>query len=941
VTGPGRLLSVADLAAAADPDLAARGLDRIVERDPSVAEQVADGDQLRRRLVAVLGASAALGEWLVRHPDAVGLLADPDLADRRPSRLGLQRQIAAAVDGLTGPPGLDALRRCHHRLLLALAARDLTADLRVDDVAGELADLADATLAGALQLAGNDRPGAADARLAVIGMGKCGGRELNYVSDVDVVFVAEPLADAGRATVLAMALMSNCSTVSAEGTIWPVDAALRPEGRSGPLVRTLESHDGYYRRWAATWEFQALLKARPAAGDTALGAAYAALAAEHVWTAANRPGFVEDVRAMRRRVVDTLPRQQVDRELKLGPGGLRDVEFAVQLLQLVHGRSDETLRSANTLEALEALAVGGYVGRDDALTLAAAYRFLRTVEHRLQLQQLRRTSLVPTDAAGLTWLARVCGFVDVEAWRRDYDRHTASVRRLHEKLFYRPLLAAVARLPTDEVRLTPDAAIARLTALGYGDPAAAMHHLEALTSGVSRRAAIQRTLLPAMLSWFADAGDPDAGLLAFRQVSDALGRTPWYLRLLRDEGVAAERLAHVLASSRYAADLLVRVPDAVALLADDDLVRPLATDALRREVAALLDRNPDSEQAVTAVRAVRRRELLRTACSDLLGLLDVDAVGRSLTSLTEIALDAALQTAQRTVAAAGGQPLLIRLAVIGMGRLGGEEQGYGSDADILFVYDAPADSPPMTQLAHDVANELRRLLAMPAPGLPLIVDADLRPEGRQGPLVRSLGSYEEYYRRWSQPWEWQALLRARPVAGDADLAAAFLAVIEPVRHRAGGLQAAELLELRRIKARVDTERVPRGVDATLHTKLGRGGLSDVEWTVQLLQLQHAARVAELRTTATLPALSAAEQAELIRPDDAQALRTAWLQATRVRNAIALVKGRGSDVLPTDPRTLSAVARILGYPAGHSGDLLEDYRRAARRARGVHQRLFFG
>ena len=935
------MLSVADLAAAADPDLASRSLDRLAERDPGVADRVRGSDTLRRRLVAVLGASAALGEWLVRHPDAVDLLAEPDLADRRPSRFGLQREVAATVDGHTGRNGLDALRRVHRRCLLTLAARDVTAGLTLDDVAGELADLADATLGGALQLAGNDRPEMADARLAVIGMGKCGGRELNYVSDVDVVFAVESAHDAPRATALAMALMSNCSAVTAEGTIWPVDAALRPEGRSGPLVRTLESHDGYYQRWAQTWEFQALLKARPVAGDEQLGAGYAAMASRHVWTAATRPGFVEDIQAMRRRVVDTLPRQEVDREVKLGPGGLRDVEFAVQLLQLVHGRGDETIRSPNTLRALESLAAGGYVGREDAVTLATAYRFLRTVEHRLQLQQLRRTSLLPADPAGLLWLARACGYVDVDAWRRDYDRYTGAVRRLHEKLFYRPLLAAVARLPTDDVRLTPDAAIARLTALGYGDPRAALKHLEALTSGVSRRAAIQRALLPAMLDWFAGAPDPDAGLLAFRQVSDALGRTPWFLRLLRDEGVAAERLAQVLASSRYASDLLVRVPDAVALLADDEAIRPLPEAGLRREMNALVERNDDWEQAVAAVRGVRRRELLRTACSDLLGLLDVGAVGDSLSALTDATLDAALRTAQRKITAELRADLPVRFAVIAMGRLGGEEQGYGSDADVLFVYDTDDDSPGATQLAHDIANELRRLLALPAPGLPLIVDADLRPEGRQGPLVRSLGSYEEYYRRWSQPWEWQALLRARPTAGDAGLGERFVAAIDTIRYPAGGLEPAALLELRRIKARVDNERVPRGVDPSLHTKLGRGGLSDVEWTVQLLQLQHGSEIPSLRTTATLPALAAAVAAGVLDAGDAAALRTAWLSATRVRNAIALVRGRPADVLPTDARALGAVSQVLGYPPGNSGDLLEDYRRAARRARAVHQRLFFG
>ncbi|MGN6473804.1 MAG: bifunctional [glutamine synthetase] adenylyltransferase/[glutamine synthetase]-adenylyl-L-tyrosine phosphorylase, partial [Mycobacteriales bacterium] len=521
-----------------------------------------------------------------------------------------------------------------------------------------------------------------------------------------------------------------------------------------------------------------------------------------------------------------------------------------------------------------------------------------------------------------------------------YDAHVREVRRIHEKLFYRPLLNAVARLPSEGTRLTPEAATARLEALGFSDPAAALRHIEALTSGVSRNAAILRALLPAMLGWFADAADPDAGLLSFRQVSDALGKTPWYLRVLRDEGATAERLARLLATSRFVADLLGRAPESVALLADDDELRPRGPDALRGELLASAERNDDPEAAVAVARGLRRKELLRIACGDLLGLIDVGAVGRALSDAAAATLAAALETAQRKVCDDLGRDLPVRLAIIGMGRLGGLEQGYGSDADVLFVYEPiGADSPECTSAAHEIAQELRRLLSMPAPDPPLVVDADLRPEGRQGPLVRSLASYAEYYERWSAPWEMQALLRAHQIAGDEDLALRFVALIDPLRYPVGGVSAADAREIRRLKARMEAERLPRGVDPTAHLKLGRGGLSDVEWTVQLLQLRHGAELPSLRTTATLEALQAAASADLLAADDARALQDAWVIATRVRNAIVLARGRASDVLPSDARTLAAVARAMGYPAGHSGDLLEDYRRATRRARAVHERVF--
>ena len=564
-----------------------------------------------------------------------------------------------------------------------------------------------------------------------------------------------------------------------------------------------------------------------------------------MWSAAGRADFVPDVRQMRRRVEGSLPRRAAERELKLGPGGLRDVEFAVQLLQLVHGRTDESLRSATTLRALAALAAGGYVGRPDAAGLARSYRFLRSAEHRLQLQRLRRTHTIPTDPAALRWLGRSLGFTSdpAEEFLAEHARHAREVRRLHEKLFYRPLLEAVARLPAEDIRLTPAQARSRLEALGFADPLAAFKHLEALTTGVSRTAAIQRTLLPAMLGWFADAADPDAGLLAYRQVSEALGRTPWYLRLLRDEGSAAQRLALLLASSPYVADLLTRAPEAVQMLSSPQELVPRDREAVSAAMLAIAARSDDWEGAVAAARSVRRVELVRVASADLLGLLDVHAAGRALTDAAGATLESALAVALRKLTTEYRRPLPMRIAVIAMGRLGGAELGYGSDADVLFVHDPVGDATDSEAAiaAHAVAEELRRLLTLPAPDPALLVDAGLRPEGRQGPLTRSLASYAAYYRRWSLGWEAQALLRASPAAGDPEITSRFLELADEVRYPAS-FPAAAVREVKRLKRRIELERVPRGVDRTLHLKFGPGGLMDVEWCAQLLALRHAARL---------------------------------------------------------------------------------------------------
>ncbi|MHA7134233.1 bifunctional [glutamine synthetase] adenylyltransferase/[glutamine synthetase]-adenylyl-L-tyrosine phosphorylase [Oerskovia turbata] len=924
----------------------------------------------RDRLLAVLGASGALGDDLVSRPALLHVVADPAPGTAVPAqdvRAELLDAVGADPDApqpVAVPPAAeatDAMRRAYRARLLRIAATDLTSTdplSRLPGVAAALADLAAAALEAALAIARSEIDDhGAGVRLAVMGMGKCGGRELNYVSDVDVVYVAEPADgyDEAYATSvgarLATGLARACQATSSEPPLWPVDAALRPEGKNGPLVRSLASHVAYYERWAKTWEFQALLKARLVAGDRELGAAYHDAINPFVWSAVTREHFVEDSQAMRRRVEEHVPAAEADRQLKLGKGGLRDVEFTVQLLQLVHGRADESIRSPSTLTALAALAAGGYVGREHAARLAVCYRFLRSLEHRIQLFRLRRTHLVPTGEDDLRRLARSLG-LRAEGAEGLLDRWRATrreVRALHEELFYRPLLPATAQLSAEEATLAPEAAKARFEAIGYRDPAGAMRHVLALTEGVSRRAAIQRQLLPVMLGWFADGADPDAGLLNFRTLSEELGSTHWYLKLLRDSGSAAYRLATLLSSSRYMADALSRSPESVAWLADDADLAPRGAERLAKEADAILTRAETAAPAATALRAVRRRELARTGAAEILGVVGPVDAARAISDAADLALVGGLRVAQFVargeLGVEGRDHDPARLQIIAMGRLGGREMGYGSDADVMFVYEPAngASDRDAQAFALVVATRLRSLLGDmgPEPGLP--VDADLRPEGRNGPLVRSFDSYAEYYERWSAAWESQALLRARPAAGDPGLGERFMALVDPVRHPAGGIDAATVREVRRVKARVEAERLPRGVDPSRHLKLGRGGVADVEWTVQLLQLQHAHEVAGLRTTSTIEALAAAADEGLVTPDDAATLGESWRLASRLRSALVLWSGRSTgpatDVLPHEVRALSGLARVVGEDSG--AELEERYLRTARRARAVMERVFYG
>lgn len=929
---------------AADPDLALRLLAQLLRQSFTETVALIGDARAADKLIRVLGASAGLGEFLLRHPQELSMLALP--YSDPPAAEFYRVELAASIFGLDEEAARDALRVRYRSHLTQLAAWDLEqADPLdcLDRVAAALADLAAAALDAALIIARTTVRFPVDevaaTRLAIIGMGKAGARELNYVSDVDVIFVAESSGeiDDGRAveiaTGLAKATMRAIHDFSREPALWEVDANLRPEGKDGALVRTLDSHLAYYDRWAKSWEFQALLKARPLAGDSELAARYVAALSPKVWSSASRENFVEGVQRMRERVTDNIPSNELDYQLKLGPGGLRDVEFTIQLLQLVHGQADELVRQGATLPALAALAEQGYIGRVEAAEFARDYRFLRLLEHRLQLTNLSRTHLMPRDSDAVRVLARSSGVAStaqelIEQW----NRTKREVRSLHERLFYRPLLSAVAALPAEGLSLTSEQAEARLSAIGFRDAKSALAHIGALTGGVSRRSAIQRNLLPVILQWFAAGADPDFGLLAFRRLSDDLGESHWFLRMLRDSSGAAQRLTTVLASSKFVGLLLETIPEAAAWLDREEELEPRPLASLLEENASILTRHEDIVTAAKVFRAARRREVLRLAIGSILGRIKVEALGLALSDVT---------TALLTCVLHGLRPVDdgIEFGIIAMGRYGGQELGFGSDADVLYVYrSTTASSEEAAARAKFLAAELNRHTEDFR--LPFDLDTGLRPEGKNGPVVRSLDSYRAYYARWSLTWEAQALLRARGVVGDAALLADFHDLAAEVRYPLA-ISDNDVREVKRIKARIESERLPQAADPARHLKLGRGSLSDVEWFVQLIQLQHGAQVPGLRTTSTVDALEVAREHDFIGTADAEKLRDAWILSSRVRSALVLWMTRSTDVLPTDRRQLEGVARIMAYPPGSASQLEEDYLRVTRLARGVFEKRFYG
>ena len=895
MTGPA-LRAAIDHSAA--PAAVAVAFERLVDARPEVGERLEEDACLRAGLVAVVAASRSLTRLCLTEPKALDVLAD---LDQRPE----------APDAPDSP---GSLARWKQLELLRLAARDL---LGVDDlpaVGRGLARMAADVFAGAQALAGADG-------LAVIGMGKLGGAELNYASDVDVMFVADD-ADTGEKTARAL--------VSAARSCFRVDVDLRPEGRDGPLVRSLASYQAYWDRWAQTWEFQALLKARPVAGDPLLGDSFLAAAQERLWTRPFTADDVRAVRAMKLRSEEELARRGLsDRELKRGRGGIRDIEFAVQLLQLVHGRHDPALRSPTTLDALAEMGSSGYIEPDDARSLDNAYRLLRTVEHRLQLEDEQQVHALPNDPAALDRLARVMGYRDSaeadagQLLSRYLRRQQAMVRSIHEHLFFRPLLDA---LSSGTGVLGTEAVEARLAAFGFTDARRTRQALTELTRGLTRSSRLMQQMLPLLLGWLSEAPDPDLGLLGLRLLSSGEHRGGELAVAFRESPEAARRLCVLVGTSRHLTQTLELHPDLIPALGEADGLSPRsAADLLEGATTALAWRT-DVEARQRGLERFRRREELRVAAADVLELTPpgtdpVVVTGAGLTALAEASVQAALTALE--------PPL--PFAVVAMGRFGGAELSYASDLDLLFVYDG--GTPGDFKAADETAVALLQFLAGPTPATRVYtVDTGLRPEGKDGPLARSLEGYRSYYDRWARVWERQALLRARPVAGDPDVGRAFGELIAPYLWERE-LSDADVREIRRIKARIERERIPPGEDPRFHLKLGRGSLSDIEFCAQLLQLEH-----RVRAAGTMAALDALAAAGALNAEDRAVRGDAYRFCERTRNRWFLITGAPDDSLPRTPENLARLSRSLGTSPQ---ELRESYRRVTRRARLVVERVFYG
>ena len=839
--------------------------------------------------------------------------------ERLPSRAGYQSIIEAAM----AEGGIAELRLEKRRRTVEIAARDATGEIDLQTIGHALSDLTDACLETTLRHDG------ADAEVSVIAMGKLGARELNYYSDIDLMFIARE--DVALATRAAENLLKMLGAHSPQGQAFIIDTNLRPEGKSGALVRSLEGFFEYYRRWAKPWEYQALIKARNVAGAADVGERFAKETSSYVFALDISEERIDDIRKVKERVeshatrIDRRGRSDVS-DVKLGPGGIRDVEFSVQLLQLVHGPADESVRVSHTLEALRSLTAGGYLADDDGAGLEVAYSWLRAVEHRLQLWQERRVRHVPAPGPEMDRLGRAMGFKDApvaSAGERFDERHRAvlaDVRTRFERLFYRPMIESLADVGGP--RMSAEGLRERLAVLGFRDVDRAARTLEGLVSGTSRRAKLMRVLTPALLRSLAQTPMPDEGLFHLLRLGEAVEGRLDAFGALRENPPAIASLARILGSGRLLGEVLAQVPEELTNVAFPDPSPIKDRDRLVREAHASLGwREP--EDRLDGLRRFKRRELLSIAMADIAGDRDQNEVGASLADLADACLEAAMEEAPG------------KFAVIGMGKLGGRELSYSSDIDVMFVHDGDA------QAAERWAESLLRAIGEVTPeGQAFRIDADLRPEGKKGPLSRSVESLKEYYERWSEPWEHQALTKARMAAGDLELGGRALETMG-VFAFPESVPAETLAQIRHLKARMERERIPRGTDPRRHLKLGPGGMSDIEFAIQIQQLQHGHAHLSLRNPNTIDALESAREEGLIEAETASSLRAAYEFLARLRNRYFLIVGRPRDSLGTKPEELEALGKSMGFREQPRQELEEMYLRTTRRVRKLTEPLIFG
>lgn len=985
-----------------DPDLALNNLERF---NQSVLDRrfllglFRDNPRILHLLLTIFGSSQFLSDILVRHPQLFEWLLEPGVIRQPKGKEELSDEADRAVSGASSlERKWSSLRRLKVQEILRIGLQDLLGRQILAGITEELSNLADVILEMAYQISRaelcqrhglpqlTDESGRTrECAFVVLGLGKLGGRELNFSSDIDLVFVYEGegetagIPGAGGARLgrisnqeffrkLGEMVAKGVGETSPEGHLYRVDLRLRPEGRSGGIAASLRTCEIYYEAWGQTWERQALIKARPVAGDLALGEKFQRMVVPFVYRQYLDFGALDEIRAMKERInLAVREDRRARRNVKLGYGGIREIEFLVQGLQLLHGGKNPWVREANTLRALHRLSGQGLVADADYEVLVRAYTFLRQLEHRLQILHDRQTHTLPEAPRDLVSLARRMGYQPPEhpdpaaSLLEEYGRHTGAVRALYDAF----LQGAASRgeepvgqpadpvavffsadLPAEELR-------GRLAPVGFEDLDRALRNFQAIREGQpfahyppqTRRALAQ--LAPALVAALADVPDPDLALNTFeRFIASVAARTTFVTLLAETQGLLT-LLVRLFGTSEFLSATLLHYPELLdALLAPEPAARH-GRERVAADLARALAGAPAGSGRLDALRRVKKAEELRIGLQDILDRADVTQTHLNLTHLAEACLETALQMGERDLADRFGMPDPPGFAIVGLGKLGGLELGYASDLDVVFVYRQEGRTNGPERISHTeyfskLSDRVAKILTtITQEGSAYRVDTRLRPGGQKGEVALPLAAFKTHFTRLAELWERQAYIKARPVAGDPGVCEAFVAQTHRFVYEAP--EQADLADrIQAMRHRMEVERAGSAGKGA-HVKLGSGGIVDIEFLAQYLQLRHGRTHPSLRTPSTLETLRALAAEDLLPAVDAAALEDSYRFLRRVENRLRIVADLSVNTLPVAPARLEKLAKRMGYRSQGAGSareqFLDDYASHTGRVRAIYNRVF--
>ena len=891
-----------------------------------------------------------------------------------------------------------ALRRHKQREYIRIGARDLLPSVTMEETVRELSALGDAALEaayrygrgevekdfGPLFLPGKERPNG----FVVLGMGKLGGEELNFSSDIDVIFLYEEddgesaggrkgktdprtfFSNVGKKIIQAM------GEVTEDGFVFRIDLRLRPLGANGPLVQSADSATFYYQSWGQCWERSALIKARPSAGERELGFKFLQELQPFIYRRYLDYTTVDELRHMKMRIEnELLDAQGKERNIKLGYGGIREIEFFAQALQLVNGGYEPRIRERSTLSALAELAHHNFISAQEKERLTAAYRFFRQVEHKVQMVQEAHAHSIPEGEDEERALARRLGYSrqgkksERQRFWLDHRAHTKTVRAIFDRLFYGAQKEIEHEGSSDTGSIWNDLdnqeLITReLAQVGFADPAKAYENLLAVRDGETfsppspKRLKIMRSLGPALITEIAKSSSPDRSLLNLSRFSHRIGGRTGFLTLLAENPETMRLLIPLFADSQFLTDLFLNRPELIDTLIRVDLTQiEKSRSTMMSELGMALAEPADLEEKLNALRRYKTEEFIRIGLHDLGGVMELEQVLKQLSDLAEACLERALQLTTDELEQKFGPVADGKFAILGMGKMGGGELDYNSDLDLVFIYDAHEDarSAGGTQGeigAHEfyvrLGQKLITYLSAPTEeGVAYKIDMQLRPSGKSGPLVCSLDAFREYHKTSSLLWERQALVKARCVAGEPALRKQIEQVVEKFAY-GSGLSREGIGEIHHLRMRMEKELAGEG-ESRFNLKKGKGGLVDIEFLTQMLQLAHGHRSPRLRRRGTHEALQALHDQNVLNTKDFKLLVEGYLFLRALDHHLRLEHDQSIDSLEREPSKIQGIAKSLGYDGAHkqsakdSGKagqkLLRDYEVRRDRIRACYERYF--